>query len=146
VTRRMITYPTKRLLGVIDAPADATRAVDALVGAAFAPEGIVVLVGEEGRDRLGRLGHHPNALSRLVRLLQFTLMDQTPDFIVYEQALRDGRAVLAVHVADRDRMLEASALLERHGAHFLNYFGRLSTEEVSMWRGEEPAIPDALRR
>jgi hypothetical protein len=142
----MITYPTNRLLGVIDVPAEATRAADALVGMAIAPEGIVVLVGDEGRDRLGRLGHHPNAFSRLVRLLQFTLMDQTPDFIVYERALRDGRAVIAVQVPDRDRMLAASAVLERQGAHFLNYFGRLSTEEVSMWRGEEPAIPDALRR
>ena len=146
MTRRMITYPTNRLLGVIDAPAEATGAVDALVGAAFAPGEVAVLVGDEGRDRLGRLGHHPNAFSRLVRLVQFTLMDQTPDFLVYEHALRDGRAVIAVQIADRDRMLEASAVLERHGAHFLNYFGRLSTEEVSMWRGEEPAIPDALRR
>jgi hypothetical protein len=142
----MITYPTNRLLGVVDTPAEATRAVDALVEAAFDPAGIVVLAGEEGRDRLGRLGHHPNAFSRLVRLLQFTLMDQMPDFIVYEHALLDGRTVIAVHVADRDRMLAASSVLERHGAHFLNYFGRLSTEEVSMWRGEEPAIRDALRR
>jgi hypothetical protein len=142
----MITYPTNRLLGVIDAPAEATGAVDALMGAAFAPAEVVVLIGDEGRDRLGRLGHQPNALSRLVRLLQFTLMDQTPDFLVYEQALREGRAVLAVHVADRDRMVAASTVMERHGAHFLNYFGRLSTEEVSMWRGDEPAIPDTLRR
>ena len=74
-------------------------------------------------------------------LLQFTLMDQTPDFLVYEHALLDGRAVIAVHVADRDRMLAAAAVLERHGAHFLNYFGRLSTEEVSMWRGEEAGDP-----
>ena len=142
----MITYPTNRLLGVIDAPDGGLRAVDALVEAAFDPAGIVVLSGDEGRDRLGRLGHQPNAFSRVVRLLQFTLMDQTPDFLVYEHALLDGRAVIAVHVADRDRMLKAAAVLERHGAHFLNYFGRLSTEEVSMWRGDEVAIPDALRR
>jgi hypothetical protein len=142
----MITYPTNRLLGVVDVPADAIRAADALVDMAIAPEEIVVLVGEQGRDRLGRLGHHPNGLSRLVRLLQFTLMDQTPDFIVYEQAILDGRAVIAVHVADRQRMLEASAVLVRHDAHFLNYFGRLSTEEISMWRGDEVSIPDVLRR
>ena len=142
----MITYPTNRLLGVIDAPEDAIRAVDALVEAAFDPAGIVVLAGDAGRDRLGRLGHQPNAFSRVVRLLQFTLMDQTPDFLVYEHALLDGRTVIAVHVANRDRMLEAAAVLERHGAHFLNYFGRLSTEEVSMWRGDEVAMPDALRR
>ena len=146
MTRRMITYPTNRLLGVIDASQDATRAVDALVEAAFDPAGIVLLMGEEGRDRLGRLGHHPNAFSRVVRFLQFTLMDQTPDFLVYEHALLDGRAVIAVHVASRDRMLEAAAVLEHHGAHFLNYFGRLSTEEISMWRGDEVAMPDALRR
>jgi hypothetical protein len=146
VTRRMITYPTNRLLGVIDAPTDATRAVDALVRAAFPSAAITVLAGDDGRDRLGRLGHGPNALSHFVRLFQFLLMDQTPDFLVYERALRDGRTVIAVHASDRDRMLEASAVLELHGAHFLNYFGRLSTEEVSMWRGEEPSIPDALRR
>ncbi len=146
MTRRMITYPTNRLLGVIDVPTDAAGAVDALTGAAFEPSEVVMLVGDEGRDRLGRLGQHPNAFSRLVRALQFTLMDQTPDFLVYEHALLDGRAVIAVHVADRDRMLEAAAVLERHGAHFLNYFGRLSTEEVSMWRGEEVDIPDPLRR
>lgn len=142
----MITYPTNRLLGVIDAPEDAIRAVDALVEAAFDPAGIVVLTGDAGRDRLGRLGHQPNAFSRVVRLLQFTLMDQTPDFLVYEHALLDGRTVIAVHVVNRDGMLEAAAVLERHGAHFLNYFGRLATEEVSMWRGDEVAMPDALRR
>jgi hypothetical protein len=142
----MITYPTNRLLGVIDEPEKAAAAVEALGDASFSQVDMIVLVGDEGRDRLGRLGHQPNAFSRLVRLLQFTLMDQTPDFLVYEHALLDGRAVIAVQVADRDRMVMASAVLERHGAHFLNYFGRLSTEEVSMWRGDEVAIPDALRR
>ena len=142
----MITYPTNRLLGVIDAPEDASRAVDALGRGGVRPAGIVVLSGDAGRDRLGRLGHQPNAFSRVVRLLQFTLMDQTPDFLVYEHALLDGRTVIAVHVADRDRMLEAAAVLERHGAHFLNHFGRLATEEVSMWRGDEVEMPDALRR
>jgi len=30
--------------------------------------------------------------------------------------------------------------------NYLNHFGRLSTEELSMWRGPEPEIPGALRR
>ena len=146
MTRRMITYPTNRLLGVIDEPVEAADAVEALVDASFSKADVVVLVGDEGRDRLDRLGHQPNAFSRIIRLLQFTLMDQTPDFLVYQHAILDGRAVVAVHVANRDGMLEASAVLQQHGAHFLNYFGRLATEEVSMWRGDEVAIPDALRR
>ena len=73
-------------------------------------------------------------------------MDQLPDFLVYERAIEDGRAVVAVHVADRTAMQAAREVLERFGAHFLNHFGRLSTEELSMWRGPEPEIPGALRR
>jgi hypothetical protein len=142
----MITYPTNRLLGVIDDPEATPAAVDALVAAGFAPEGVVVLAGETGRDRLGRLGHHPNALSRAVRLFQFFLMDQTPDFLVYERAILEGRAVVAVPAETRDRMLAAAGVLARHGGHFLNHFGRFQTEEVSLFQGEEPAIPDALRR
>jgi hypothetical protein len=142
----MITYPTGRLLGVVDDPASATAASDALVAAGFAVDAIEVLVGDEGQDRLGRLGRRPNGLSRVVRVFQFLLMDQTPDFIVYEAALLEGRAVIAVRAGNRARMLEAAAVIERHHGHFLNAFGRFATEEISMWRGPEPGIPDALRR
>ena len=141
-----ITYPTGRLLGVIDAPAAATAAAADLAAAGFPAADVAVLVGPEGRARLGSLGPAPGPISRLTRVFQFLLMDQTPDFLVYEWALGDGRAVLAVRVPARAEMRRAATILERHGAHFLNHFGRLSTEEVSMWRGPEPEIPDALRR
>ncbi len=146
MTRRMITYPTGWLLGVVDDPASATRASGALVAAGFAVDAIEVLVGDEGRDRLGRLGRRPNVLSGLVRMFQFLLMDQTPDFIAYEAALIEGRAVIAVRAASRERMLQATTVIEGHGGHFLNSFGRLATEEISLWRGPEPKVPDALRR
>jgi hypothetical protein len=146
MARRMITYPTGRLLGVVDDPATVVPAREELVAAGFAADAIEVLVGDEGRDRLGRLGRPPNGLSRLIRVFQFLLMDQTPDFIVYEAALLEGRAVIAVRVENRARMLQAAAVLERRDGHFLNAFGRLATEEISMWRGPEPSIPDALRR
>jgi hypothetical protein len=142
----MITYPTNRLLAVIDRPEDASRATEALAAAGVAQADVTILAGEDGLDHLAGLGSEPNPLSRVVRLLQFTLMDQTPDFLVYERAILDGRVVVAVAAADRDRMLAAAAVLERHGGHFLNWFGRFMTEEVSLWRGEEPPIPDALRR
>jgi hypothetical protein len=99
MARRMITYPTNRLIGVIDSPAAADLAADALAAEGFARDGIVVLTGDEGRDRLGRLGTAPNGLSRVVRFFQFVLMDQTPDFLVYEAAIAEGRAVIAVTAA-----------------------------------------------
>jgi hypothetical protein len=142
----MITYPTGRMLGVVDRPDRAHAAVAALVADGFGAADVDVLTGEDGRDRLGRLGSPPNPLSRVVRVVQFLLMDQLPDFLVYERAITDGRAVVAVRVADRAAMLRAKATLEQFGAHFLNHFGRFQTEELSMWRGPEPDIAGPLRR
>jgi hypothetical protein len=142
----MITYPTGQVMGVVDDPARAATAATALAGAGFEAAGVRVLAGPAGREQLGRLGSSPTVLSRAIRVLQFLLMDQTPDFLVYERAIADGRAVVAVRVANRAGMEAARGILERHGAHFLNHYGRLSTEELSMWRGPEPDIPDALRR
>lgn len=144
--RTMITYPTRQLLGVIDDPAQAREAALALAATGAANGEVRVLVGDEGRAQLANLGSKPNPLSRLVRGFQFLLMDQLPDFLVYERAIEDGRAVIAVPVPDRDAMLRARTVLERYGAHFLNHFGRLSTEELTLWRGTEPDIPDPLRR
>ena len=144
--REMITYPTQRLLAVIDDPDRAHDAVAALQSSGVAAADIRLLLGEEGRVDLGRLGRRPNVLSRAVRVFQFMLMDQLPDFLVYERALLDGRAVLAVHVANRDAMLAARRVLDGFGAHFMNHFGRLYTEELTLWRGPEPEIPAALRR
>ncbi len=144
--RSHITYPTGRLLAVVDDREQATAAVTALAQAGFAPDSVALLEGVAGREGLGRLGPPPSALGRLIRAVQFMAMDQTPDFLVYERALDDGRSVLAIRVADRSAMLRARDVLEDHGAHFLNHFGRLMTEEVSRWRGAELEIPDALRR
>jgi hypothetical protein len=144
--RGYITYPTGRLLGVIDDREQAGAAVAELVKGGFERSGIAVLEGDEGREGLSRLGPPPSLLGRIIRTVQFLSMDQTPDFLVYERALDDGRLVLAIRVADRPAMIRARDVLEDHGAHFLNHFGRLMTEEVSRWRGPEPEIPDALRR
>jgi hypothetical protein len=144
--RAMITYPTQRLLSVIDDPARALEAAAALVADGLAPDDVIVLAGTDGREQLATLGSRPNPLSRLVRAVQFMSMDQLPDFLVYERAIEDWRAVVAVRVANRKRIPTARATLEGFDAHFMNYFGRLSTEELTLWRGEEPDIHNALRR
>lgn len=144
--RAMITYPTRRLLGVIDDEAQAREAVAALAASGVPGADIRLLQGTDGRAQLATLGSKPNVLSRLVRAVQFMSMDQLPDFLVYERAIEDGRCVVAVHVPDRDAMLRARVVLERFGAHFLNHFGRLQTEELTLWRGPEPRIDDSLRR
>ena len=144
--RPMITYPTQRLLAVIDDPGACEGGGDGARRGRRRAGDVEVLAGTDGRAQLAALGSRPNPLSRLVRAFQFLSMDQLPDFLVYERAIEDGRAVVAVRVTSRDRIATLRPILERFGAHFMNYFGRLSTEEISLWRGDEPTIPDVLRR
>ena len=143
---RFIAYPDRAVVAVVDDPAEAEGAVHELREAGFDEGAITVLQGPEGADRIDGMGRAHGIGSRLRRLLAFTVMDQLPDFVLYERALRDGRTVLIVRApADADKR-RAHEILRRHGGHFTNYYGRFATEELDLWRGPEPDIPGVLRR
>jgi hypothetical protein len=145
-SRRSFAYPTNHLLAVVDDPAAAAAAARDLIAAGFKSEDVTVLRGDEGADRLDGLGTVGGLWRRIVRLFQFMTMDQMPDFLTYEAALRTGRAVVAVRVRDRPAMLAARDILLQSGGHFMNFFGRLSTEELVRWRGPELDLPGYMRR
>lgn len=145
-TQRAIGYPTNRLLAVINDPAAAAAALAELQAAGFAPRDLDLLRGDEGADRIDGTGQVSGWMGRLRRAFDFTLMDQLVDFAAYERALRDGRAVVMVHVHGDAPKAKARESLKRHGGHFINFYGRFATEELDLWRGPEPDIPGYLRR
>jgi hypothetical protein len=140
-----IAYPSRATVAVTDSPADARRAADALAGAGFGDR-ITVLEGPEGADRVDGMGVAHGLGARLRRLVAFTVMDQLPDFVLYERALRDGRSVVIVEAPSDAEKRRAHEILRAHGAHFTNYYGRFATEELDLWRGPEPDLPGILRR
>jgi hypothetical protein len=144
--RRPIGYPTNRLLAVIDDPAEAAAALAELKAAGFTDRDLEILRGAEGADRMDGTGEVSGWLGRLRRAFDFTLMDQLVDFATYERGLRDGRAVVMVHVHGDAPKEQAHQVLKRHRGHFINYYGRFATEELGLWRGPEPDIPGYLRR
>ncbi len=135
--RSIIRYPMDWLLAVIDDPVRAPGASEALISDGFSPEQVKVLEGSTAGGSLADLPTSTGALGRLIRLVQFMTMDQTPDLRLYEAALDDGRAIVAVQGGARPRMLHARDILAVHGAHFQNHFGRYATEEFSRWQGPE---------
>lgn len=141
-----IGYPTGRLLCVVDEPARARDAIEELAALGIARDDVLVLAGPDDARRFAGTGTGHGFRARILRLVQFAMMDQLPDFAWYEAAAREGRAVVAVRVPDAARRRAVAEVLERAGAHFMNYFGRLSTEELSRWRGPEPKVASILRR
>lgn len=146
-TKRSLTYPTDHLLAVFDDPGDAAAAAVDLGRAGFATSDITILRGGEGVERLEPSTGGTGRWTRLLRAVQYVTMDQMPDFPAYVAALRDGRAIVAVHAPGaRERRVEARDVLEQHRGHFMNFFGKYATEELVPWRGPELAMPAHLRR
>ena len=143
---RFIAYPDRAVVAVIDGTAEAEAAELELRKAGIGAGALTVLRGAEGADRIDGMGRAHGLGSRLRRLLAFTVMDQLPDFVLYERALRDGRSVLIVRAPRDEDKRRAHEILRRHGGHFTNYYGRFATEELDLWRGPEPEIPGVLRR
>jgi len=145
-TRRQKVATVNRLMAVFDDAEAAARASGELAGAGFGPEAIAVLRGDEDAERIDSLGKASGLARKAWRALQFTQTDQMVDLVVYEAALRDGRTVVAVHAPRMEERDRAKRILGAGGAHFMNFFGRLATEDISRWRGEELPIPRYLRR
>lgn len=143
---RFIGYPRNHLLAAFRDPAAAAAAADEIIGAGIQAGDVTMLRGKEGADRLDGTGASHGPIARVRRLISFAVMDQLPDMAMYERAVRDGGAVTMIRVLGDQRRAVVADALRRHGGHFINYYGRFSTEEVERWTGPEPDIPNVLRR
>jgi hypothetical protein len=140
-----IGYPTDWLLAVADDAEVATACLEAVRRAAPDAEA-AVLEGTDAAERFDGLGRRSGRVAWWRRAMQQLAMDQMPDFLWYEEALRQGRRVVAVRAANSDLRRKVVQQLESAGAHFINFFGRWTTEAISTWRGEEPNVPQIMRR
>ena len=140
-----IGYPRRKVLAVLDTSAEAARAIEVVAAAGIERAAIERFEGAGDADRFDSTGEHHGVVARSVRAVQFSLMDQLPAMAWYEAALREGKVVLAIPTRNRAETLRVVAALDGAGAHFINRFGRLATEEFARWRGPEPQVPSLMK-
>jgi hypothetical protein len=143
---RFIGYPTDSLLAVLPDGERAAVTAAALKGAGINDRDITILRGDEGASRFDPTGAVHGLVTRLRRMVSFTVMDQLPDMAWYDAAIRAGQAVVMVRLRGDDRKAEAVRILREHRGHFINYYGRFATEEVVRWQGPDPDVHDLLKR
>jgi hypothetical protein len=135
-----------RLLAVLDTSEATEAAIRALEEIGIPKDRIEIFIGDDGASAFDGSGGRHGPAARMLRTLQFTLMDQMPDFAYYEAAARQGRSVLSLRARNEAEMRNAVETLRTHGAHFINQFGLFTTEEFERWHGEEPKVPGFMRR
>lgn len=144
--KRFLGSARGRLLAVLDTDDALAAATDALEAAGVPKSALEVFTGDDGAAAFDASGGRHGPLARILRTVQFTLMDQMPDFAYYEAAARDGRHVLSIRPKGDVQLRRAVAVLRANGGHFINQFGRFTTEEFERWHGEEPHLPGFMRR
>ena len=135
-----------RLLAVIDTQAETEAAIEALVAEGLDRGAMELFHGDDGAMAFDASGGRHGLGARILRTVQFSLMDQMPDFAYYEGAAREGRYVISVRAKGEAQMRRAVEILRAHGAHFINHFGLFTTEEFARWSGKEPEVPGFMRR
>jgi hypothetical protein len=135
-----------RLLAVFDTPVDADGAMAEIEALGIHPDRLEVFTGDDGAAAFDGSGRSHGLLGRLYRAVQFTMVDQAPDFTYYEAAARQGRVVLSVKPKGDAQMREVVRVMRAHGGHFINHFGLFATEEFERWHGPEPEMPGFMRR
>jgi len=135
-----------RLLAVFDVASEAAAAATEIEALGVPPDRIETFAGDDGASAFDGSGVHHGVFGRLYRAIQFTLVDQAPDFTYYEAAARTGRVVLSVRSKGDKEMRRAVDVMRAHGGHFINYFGSFATEEFERWHGTEPDMPGFMRR
>ena len=140
-----IGYPRGKVLAVFDVPTDADTAVEALGLSRVSKTSVERFEGHADADRFDATGERHGPVARVLRAVQFGMMDQLPAMAWYEAALREGKVVLAVRTGDRAGTTRVVEALERAGGHYINHFGRAATEEFARWRGPEPAVASLMK-
>jgi hypothetical protein len=135
-----------RLLAVFDTPEAGAEAARAIEARGVAADRIEVFAGDDGAAAFDGSGGSHGLFGRLYRAIQFTLVDQAPDFTYYEAAARQGRVVLSVKPKGDKQMRAIVDVMRARGGHFINWFGLFATEEFERWRGQEPEMPGFMRR
>ena len=110
------------VIAFLDEPDQAEAAVKDLVAQGFDGDGIYVLCGPKGAERLDVSGRHHGLRGRVYRLLEW-LGDEKGGLLRARDHLAAGGLVISVP-ADEDQRSTAAHTLGNHGGHDMAHFGR----------------------
>jgi hypothetical protein len=127
-----VEYPTNHVVAILDTQDQSACAIDALVNGGFLESEIKLGHGTAEADRLQAGTGRRGLTDWWIRLFESVGLKNAETEMKdrYEQALRDGRTVLAVMAPTDERKDLATRIISDCGGHFINFFGSLSVERL----------------
>ena len=124
-----VRYPLHKVVGVLDNVEALESCIDELREHRFKDPDIDSYYGEEGIEKIDLEGTRHGTLGKLLRIMQHLGPDRT--YVErYEKFLRDGDAIIMVHVTNAARRRIASEVIHKYSHQRVTYFGLLVMEET----------------
>ncbi len=123
-------FPYNTVVGVIDDAESLEMAVQTLAAAGFAESSVQVLSGERGVERIDARGERKGILARIFRLVD-ALGSEREHTERHVEELRAGHFLVLVQTTDDAGKARARDALTAQGGHYINYYSRWTTEQLT---------------
>jgi hypothetical protein len=126
---RFRAYPMNRVIAILDSPRAAEAAVADLVAAGIPAGTVETACGERGLRELDLSGKRHGLLARIFRAVQG--IGEVAEYKErFEQALRDGKCLLAVDAAEDTVRRLIHQRLKACGARYINFFAPMTVQRL----------------
>jgi uncharacterized protein (TIGR02246 family) len=143
--KHFISYPMNRVVGTVGDDDKARAAIDALLRAGFDREDIDILHDEKDLKRLDPTGAEHGFFAQFQRTLIRALdLEEFKHLTHHVDDVRAGRFVIMVLAKRRAQRIVAADILHRHGADFVEFYGRWACEELPATGQRSPEEIPAL--
>jgi uncharacterized protein (TIGR02246 family) len=144
-SRDFISYPTNRVVGTVGDDGKARAAIDALLRAGFDRQDIDILHDEKDLKRLDPTGAGHGFFAQFQRTLIRALdLEEFKHLTHHVDDVRAGRFVIMVLAKRRAQRIVAADILHRHGAEFVEFYGRWACEDLPATAQRTPEEIPAL--
>ncbi|MCC6824271.1 MAG: hypothetical protein IT172_00820 [Acidobacteria bacterium] len=134
--------PLYRIIGIFEDPDAGLNVAAELQANDFDAEDISLFCGIPGEYAYDFTGEGHGPIAKFLRLFRKMTFDRVI-MERYQRALHEGHCILMVRIHHDPRKHEAGAIMNKHGATQVDYFGLAITENVQDRTPEKSYDPDA---
>jgi hypothetical protein len=128
-----VAYHLNHVISIMPSEKEAITALEDLIAGGFMESEVTLTCGPEMADRIAASSGRSGLVGRVLQVVdRFGAGGEEMEARhQYEQALRDGHVNVLVLAPTEERKRRAADILRQHGGHFINFFGRLTIEQLA---------------
>ncbi|HIM58002.1 MAG TPA: hypothetical protein EYJ00_01585 [Gammaproteobacteria bacterium] len=125
------TYPTNRVVAIVDSKMEADEVCCELMNAGFDGADIDEAVGKEGLQFLDPDGQNHGLITKIIRKWQFIAQGEESKYLKrVKKGLIEGHTIVSISALTDSARSKAAEILRSHHAKSIRYYGHFYVENL----------------